>query len=267
MFTSAVLLQLVDDGLVDLDAPVSDYVTRLATPEGVTVRDLLQHTSGIANYTDDVSFVSRAVADPERAWTPEETFALVADKDALFEPGSRFSYSNTNYLVVGVLIEEVTGSPFAEVLRARVLEPLGLTATYVAGFEEGPEPFPAYTRLLGASRPIDFAYTAIATDAWAAGAIVSSIGDLATFMAALFDGRVVSQASLDAMTGDLRSDYGLGIIEFSVGDVYGHGGGIPGYGTLVMHAPETGSTAVWVVTNDAIDISRTIAPVAASIAP
>ena len=267
MFTSAVVLQLVDEGLVDLDAPVSDYVTRLSTPEGVTVRNLLQHTSGIPNYTEDPDILSRGFADPDRVWTPVETYSLIVGRDLLFDPGTRFSYSNTNYLVVGVLIEEVTGLAYSEVLRARVLDPLGLSSTYLAGFQDGPEPFPAYTRIDGRLAPIDFPYTAIATDAWTAGGLVSTVGDLATFMGALFDGRLISRESISAMTEDLRDDYGLGIIKFSeFGEVYGHGGGIPGYGTLVMHAPETGSTAVWVVTNDEIDISRTVQPVADHIA-
>jgi D-alanyl-D-alanine carboxypeptidase len=268
VFTAALTLSLFDDGEVDLDSPVTDYVTRVRVPDDVTVRDLLQHTSGIPNYTDSpMRLVSRALDDPQRVWLPEETIGLVEDKEPLFEPGARFSYSNTNYSILGVLIEEVTGLPFAAVLRDRILEPLGLDSTYLDGFEEGQDPFGAYTTFGPTNDPgtnagpIDFEYTAIATDAWAAGAMVSSVEDLHAFLSALFDGQVISAESLAAMTSN--EEYGLGIGRFpDFGELYGHSGGIPGYGTLVMHAPDTGKTAVWIVTNDTIRFDGTIDAVA-----
>ncbi len=264
-FTAALTLTLVDDGVVELDSPATDYITRVGVGEGVTVRDLLQHSSGIPNYTDLVSqLVSRALDDPQRVWLPEETIGLVEDRELLFEPGARFSYSNTNYAILGVLIEEVSGSSFAAVLRARLLEPLGLDSTYLDGFEDGQEPFGAYTTFgvtNNSAELVDFEYTAIATDAWAAGAIVSSVEDLHAFFSALFDEQVVSAESLAAMTRN--EEYGFGIVRISaVEELYGHGGGIPGYLTFVIHAPDTGKTAVWVVTNDTANFDRTIEPVA-----
>jgi len=101
---------------------------------------------------------------------------------------------------------------FASALRARILEPLGLDNTYLAGFEEGPDPFGAYTSLDGPSKPIDFGYTAIATGAWAAGGVVSSVADLHMLLSALFNERV-SAESLAAMTEN--KEYGLGIARFS----------------------------------------------------
>jgi D-alanyl-D-alanine carboxypeptidase len=250
MFTAVLVLTLVEDGAVDLDAPATGYVTRVDIPEGVTVRDLLQHTSGVPNYTDGPdSPVMSFLDDPERVWSPEEIVALVRDRAPRFEPGARFSYSNTNYAILGVLVEEVTGMPFAEVLRARILDPLGLDATYLAGFEEGQEPFGAYFATSDVSEPIDFPYASIATSAWAAGALVSSVEDLHTFLTALFDEHVISAELLAAMTAN--EEYGLGITRLPGFDsLYGHGGGIPGYTTFVLHAPDTGKTAFWVATNN-----------------
>jgi D-alanyl-D-alanine carboxypeptidase len=249
MFTAALVLTLVEEGAVDLDAPAADYVTRVNMPEGVTVRDLLQHTSGVPNYTDGPTDPLGSFDEPERAWSPEEIVALVSDRAPRFEPGARFSYSNTNYTILGVLVEEVTGMPFGEVLRARILDPLELDATYLAGFEEGQEPFGAYYATGAVTEPIDFPYTSIATSAWAAGALVSSVEDLHTFLTALFDEHVISAELLAAMTAN--EEYGLGIFRFpGFGSLYGHSGGIPGYITLVLHAPDTGKTAFWVATTN-----------------
>ena len=273
MFTAVLVLTLVEDGAVDLDAPATGYVTRVGVPEGVTVRDLLQHTSGVPDYTHGPnSPLSSFLDDPERVWSPEEIVALVGDRSPRFspaelqflQPGIRFSYSNTNYTILGVLIEEVTAMSFASALRARILEPLGLDNTYLAGFEEGPDPFGAYTSLDGPTKPVDFEYTAIATGAWAAGGVVSSVADLHVLLSALFNERVISAESLAAMTEN--TEEGFGISRFSEsGEVYGLGGVIPGYLTLVLHAPHTGRTAVLIVTNDGVSFDRPIEQLAAYI--
>ena len=265
MFTAVLVLSLVDDGVVDLDSLATEYVARVPVPEGVTVRDLLGHTSGIPDYLDlPTSFLQTVLDDPHRAWSPEEVVALVADEEPLFVPGAQYSYSNTNYTILGVLIEEVTAMSFASALRARILEPLGLDNTYLAGFEEGPDPFGAYTSLDGPTKPVDFEYTAIATGAWAAGGVVSSVADLHVLLSALFNERVISAESLAAMTEN--TEEGFGISRFSEsGEVYGLGGVIPGYLTLVLHAPHTGRTAVLIVTNDGVSFDRPIEQLAAYI--
>ena len=148
----------------------------------------------------------------------------------------------------------------ADELRARIIEPLGLTSTYLAGFEEGPAPFGAYvaTSLSGPSEPIDFDYKSIATNAWAAGAVVSSAEDLHVLLSVMFDGNIVSSDSLAAMTES--QDYGLGLVQLGPG-LHGHGGSIPGYQTFVAHAPETGTTAFFVVTNDGITRPPPVDPI------
>ena len=171
IFTAAATLTLVDEGLVDLDAPAADFVTRVQLAPEVTVRDLLRHTSGIPNYTNAPGFHSLVLDDLGRTWEPEESVNLVASDETQFEPGTQFRYSNTNYIILGILIEEVTGKPYHQVVRDRIIDPLSMTSTYLAGAEDGPELFDAYTSFRGSPELIEFDYTAIETGAWAAGAM------------------------------------------------------------------------------------------------
>ena len=265
MFTAALILSLVDEGLVDLDAPAANYLTRLAVPEAVTVRQLLQHTSGLFNYTDLGGFLGIVRADPTHVWTPEEIFALVADAQN-GEPGSQHSYSNTNYILLGVIIEEVTGTAYHDVLQERIIDPLRLEHTYLDGFQSGPEPVTAYELAVGGYLPIEWDYTGFATIAWAAGGIVSSSPDLHMFMTELFSGDLISVESLAEMTNTEPDDYGLGLMSNSdVPGVFGHQGGIPGFVTLVAHSNATGRTAFWAVTNEAIDFVPSVMELFAAI--
>lgn len=256
VFTSALTLMLVEDGLVDLDASANDYVTRVALPEDVTVRHLLGHRSGIASYTDDEGFFDEVGLDNGRVWTPEEMFAIVADEPVGFEPGTEFYYSNTNFILLGILIEEVVGETYGDTLRSRVLEPLAMPNTYVDGVEDGADVAYSYTGFFTESlEPITADYTGIATSAWSAGALVSTPADLHLFFTALFDGELLNEDLLGEMT-TAPEGYGLGI-EINPRDLgeglFGHGGSIMGFNTMVIHAPETGRTGFWAATSDAFD--------------
>ncbi len=255
VFTSALTLMLVEDGLVDLDAPAGDYITRVPMPEGVTVRHLLGHRSGIATYTND-EFFEEVGLDDGRVWTPEEMVAIIADEPADFDPGTDFTYSNTNFILLGVLIEEVVGETYDDALRSRILEPLGMPDTYVDGVEDGADVALSYTGFFTESlEPITADYTGIATSAWSAGALVSTPADLHLFFTALFDGELINDNLLDEMT-TAPEGYGLGIEvnPRDLGDgLYGHGGSIMGFNTMVIHAPETGRTGFWAATADSFD--------------
>ncbi len=241
VFTAVTVLTFVDDGVIDLDDPAVDHVTRFEVPAGVTVRDLLRHRSGIYNVTDLPGHFDQVMEIPGRVWTPEERLDLIADRGPRFEPGSRFGYSNTNYLVLGVLIEEATGLGYHEVVRARILDPIGMRSTYLDGFEDGPAPFDPYDgNVFGVNGSSD--YTSIATAAWAAGGMVSSAPDLHRLFSALYDGSILSEGSLAEMTaGD---QYGLGVELSGWADgLLGHGGAIPGYNTLVRYSVDADVTA------------------------
>ncbi|MFW2336145.1 MAG: serine hydrolase domain-containing protein, partial [Ilumatobacter sp.] len=235
VFTALTTLSLVEEGLVDLDASATDYVTRVPVDADITVRDLLGHRSGIDNYTDVAGFFETVIAESERVWEPEEQVELVVDRPALFEPGEQFSYSNTNYIILGILIEEVTGQPYHDVVRERILDPLEMSSTYLAGFEEGAEPFDPFVE----EPDTGYDYTSIATSAWSAGAMVSSAEDLHTLFTALFDERVLSGATVDELTAS--SFYGLGVeLDQWQDGLIGHSGSIPGYHTFVRYSTESG---------------------------
>jgi len=260
-FTSALVLTLVDDGLIDLDAPASVYLPRLSLPEDVTVRHLLSQRSGLADYTQRAIYGNTEDGNAT-AWTPDGLYRLIEDDSMNFQPGSRFEYTNTNHMVLGLLTEEVTGQPYHQALRERVLDPLGLDATYLSYYEQGDKPLDAYTGQLGGPVvPVDFDYSAIATTVWSAGALVSNVVDVHKFFTALSTGEIISSPLFSEMitaTGvdsrrdpARRHDYGLGVELFDSPEVvYGARGNLPGYITLVMHSPETLKTFIYASTND-----------------
>lgn len=149
VLASLVILSLVDEGRIDLDAPAADCVTSVQIPEDITVRHLLQHRSGIPSYTDEPGFFDDVGVDDTRRWTPEEPVELVIDQELEFEPGAEFRYSNTNYAVLGLLAQDLTGQPYHDLVKDRIVEPAGLERTYLAGHEEGPAPVGAYTDFAG----------------------------------------------------------------------------------------------------------------------
>lgn len=253
-FVATAVLQLVDANVVDLCAPVTDYL-EIALPGSITVRDLLQHTSGIFNYTEDLGFVSDSFAEPSRVWTPDELIQRALQAREV-EQNPTWAYSNTNYLILGRLIESVTGKTADEVLRTGIVEPLGLDATYLAGAEQGPEPISAFTAMAGPDVPVDgsLPYASVETGAWTAGALVSDADDLVTFVRALFGGELISTASLSEMTMAVDGGgYGLGI-EVVSGlrtEMWGHGGAIPGYLTSLSYSPDRDLALVVGLTYDA----------------
>ncbi|GAA2685003.1 MULTISPECIES: serine hydrolase [Actinosynnema] len=245
-FVSVVVLQLVGEGRIGLDEPISRHLPGLL-PDGdrITVRMLLQHTSGLYDYTNDL-FAD--IADFERlrwrTWQPAELVALSTAKPLDFEPGSRWSYSNTNYVVLGELIARTTGRPYGEAVERRVLKPLGLRDTSVPGTRvdiPGPHAH-GYQRYT----PEEFADATRLNPsmAHAAGEIISTTADTDRFVDALLDGRLLKPAQQAEMlrTTELSPNYGLGIERMDVpcGKVAsGHSGGIPGYSSLMISTDDT----------------------------
>ncbi|MCL1594522.1 MAG: beta-lactamase family protein [Actinomycetia bacterium] len=270
LFTALTVLSLVDDGLVDLDAPLSLYVERVGAYEGVLVRHALEHRSGIPDPADDpdFGFLDVLLKDPSREWAPEEIMAFVPAGALDFKPGSAYAYSNPDYTMLGLLIEEVTGLPYHEALRSRLLDPLELTNTYVAEFEDGPAVFGGYYELgLNQILPLTFDYTSIATASWSSGAIVSNGQDLHTLLSALFAGEIISPDLLTQMTANPEHGFGIYVPGLtSETPIFGHDGRTPGSGTWVVHAPETGMTVFTVsnarhlrVTPATVDVAEAIA--------
>ncbi|MEU7786427.1 serine hydrolase domain-containing protein [Amycolatopsis sp. NPDC049159] len=255
-FVATVVLQLVGEGRVKLDAPVSQYLPGLLPDHRITVRQLLQHTSGLYNYTDDLD-----LSDPEalrhRGAEPAELVAMALKHPALFPPGTGWSYSNTNYIVAGMLVERVTGQPLETSIAHRITRPLGLRETYLPrrGDEKLPSPHPVgYASIAG--RLVDFS-DFDATIAGAAGGLVSTPADLDRFYGALLGGRLLRPAELTEMRRTVPAElgvpgarYGLGLgsIPVSCGQFWGHEGGIIGFTNLAGVGP--GGRRATVVLNE-----------------
>ncbi|MEU9034273.1 serine hydrolase domain-containing protein [Streptomyces sp. NPDC048352] len=236
MFTAVVVLQLVGEGKVGLDAKVETYLPGLVRGEGIdgrdiTVRELLQHTSGLPEYEADVTddILQR------RYLEPRDLLDIAFRHKSDFSPGTSWAYSSTNYVLAGLIVQKVTGRPLGEQIDKRIIQPLGLRHTYfpAPGDMTIREPHPKGHDQRRDVTEID------PSAAWAAGQMISTNSDLNRFLTALLAGRLLPPAQLAQMRttvplGDTGAGYGLGLMSrpLSCGGVYwGHGGDIPGFET------------------------------------
>ncbi|MFI6517619.1 serine hydrolase domain-containing protein [Spirillospora sp. NPDC050679] len=260
-FTATLVLQLVAEGAIELDGPVAGHLPAFGLDERITVRMLLQHTSGLYNYTGELeadgtfeqgipSMGKDWVDNRLHAYEPEELVRFALSKPARFEPGTDFGYSNTNYTVAALLVERLTGRAYAEETRRRILEPLGLSGTVAAGTSPDlPEP-----HAHGYSRYQDGDQWKVAdvtrqnpTMLPAAGDLVSTTRDLHVFISALMGGRLLPAGLLAEMRKPYGVlNYGLGLFAQELeggGTVYHHNGGAPGgYGALMYSSPDGAKT-------------------------
>ena len=242
---AAITLQLVGEGRLRLKDTVERWLPGMV-PNGaaITIRMLLKHTSGIFDYVADADWLASALADPYRSWSPQELVAVATAHPAMFPPGQGLAYSNTGYILIGLVLENVTGQPVQDLVSERVIRPLGLHRTSFAtsaGFR-GPYAHGYFPPSLTGDGYLDTSSWSPSI-AWAAGALVSTAPDLARFYQALLSGRLLSPALLRVMTGTVTSPayagigIGLGIwsVETPCGTVWGHEGGIPGYKSFALN--------------------------------
>jgi D-alanyl-D-alanine carboxypeptidase len=262
MFTATVVLQLVEEDRLALDGQIIDYLPDFGHDQRITVRHLLNHTSGIPDYGRTKEFNEGLIADRDRHWTTEEVLALVAGVRPDFAPGTDYLYSNTGYILLGQVIEAVTGSTWAVEVRRRILEPLLLTHTFVAGMEPVPDGvLPGYVDIDmdGDVENVETGdpWTSLETTEDAAGAMVSTAGDLAVFAQALFGGQLLQPATLQEMVAPgphhpRNSNYGLGVTIFSPDyrlTTWGHGGFTLGFTSVLWYLPRH-DLVVAVLAND-----------------
>ena len=258
-FVAVVVMQMVQEGRVGLDEPIETYLPGLIRGEGIdgskiTVRQLLQHTSGLPEHTDYYFSSNAAALESIQHYIPARDLLDVAlSKPAAFEPGTQWSYSNTNYIVLGMLIERVSQRPVGEQIDQRIIKRLGLSHTYFPGNGEkkirGSHPQGYH---INGEGKLEDVTEMDASLPWTAGAMVSTPSELNTFFQAVFDGRLLTQASIDEMkkgvdTGSGGMVYGLGLFGTPLscgGTSWGHGGGIFGYETHNAVGPD--GTAVTV---------------------
>ncbi|MFE0027232.1 serine hydrolase domain-containing protein [Amycolatopsis sp. NPDC059021] len=258
-FTATLVLQLVGEHRVSLDDVIQDRLPGLLPyAEPITVRQLLQHTSGVPrDLLPEDSWGSLPEIDTERFvhFDPDEQVRLSTKQPLQFKPGTAWSYSNTGYNVLGLLVEKVTHQPLARVLAERITGPLRLRDT----FHPGDFPFlphaaaHGYEQLYPAPRERTDVTTYNYSRYFSAGQIISSAEDLNRFFRALFDGKLLPPAQLaemkktvraiDVRFGDMGFDYGLGLMKFDLSKVcgtpmivWGHRGDLPGFNTLSFAA-------------------------------
>ena len=234
-FTASLVLLLQQDGKLRIEDPVSKYLPEApAAWEKITLANLLGHTSGIPNFTNEKDFNGWAMDHHTHA----EELARFKDKPLDFAPGTKFAYSNSNYEVLGIVVEKVSGKAYDAMLRERLLDPLGMSDTGL-DTDELILPKRAEGYRMGKGGLVH-ARSESMTVPWAAGSMYSTTGDLLKWEHGLFGGKVLSAESLKRMTTPGLGEYGLGVfIRQKDGErVISHGGGIEGFNTSLEYVPE-----------------------------
>ncbi|MFE3790621.1 serine hydrolase domain-containing protein [Streptomyces goshikiensis] len=246
-FSAVVLLQLVDEGKLKLDDPVNTYLPGLLPDDRITVRHLLTHRSGLADYTNAMfeHTVPGFEAVRNKVFTYQELVALSLREPRTAQPGASYSYSNTNFVVVGMLIEKATGRTVAKEYERRIIKPLKMKNTsYVhpSTAIKGPHAH-GYLHPDEAGAPLVDSTEQTVSWAQSAGAMISTTADLNTFMSGLLGGKLLSAGTMDAMTTVTPTDatntrfYGLGLRRYDLScgtSVYGHTGTVQGFYTYAF---------------------------------
>jgi D-alanyl-D-alanine carboxypeptidase len=260
---ASVVLQLVDEGGLKLTDSVDSWLPgMLPAHRDVTIEHLLRLESGIFDFASDERYLAPYLrGDFEYAWTPQALVGLAADHAPTAPPRTRFEYSNTNYVLLGLIVERIAGEPLATVVQKRIAAPLGLQASTFETTSELAEPY-AHGYLVGMGDPIDV--TGInASSVYGCGNLVSTPLDMAVFYRSLVQGEVVAKERLPAMFAQdpavPTTKYGMGVFHFDhdnylhCGDFVGHDGGIPGYDTVAYSSVDGKRQFGLVVTSFTMD--------------
>ena len=255
-FVTAAIMQLADEGKLSIDDALAKWMPDYPNAQNITIRELLHHTSGIFDYFDAPNYNSDVFSTMVgHSWTPQEILSTFAHAP-YFAPGTGYHYSNTNFIILGLIIEQITGQSLGDVYRQRFFEPLGLDHTFFEGAGP-PSSDAAYGYIQrpnvlkeqtdgSAYRPT----VSAATVAWAAGAIDGSAKDIATWGDALYGGHLVQPQDLAQMEDwtyyppPTDETYGLGTRSRVIDGerVFGHTGSIRGYDAAMWHFPNTDMT-------------------------
>jgi D-alanyl-D-alanine carboxypeptidase len=258
-FAAATALQLVKEGKIGLDDKVEKYLghepwfSRLPNAKDITVRQLMNHTSGLVRYEFKPEFTKELTANPEKVRKPAELVAYLLDEKPPFEAGKGWDYSDTNYIVLGMIIEKVTGRKFYDEATRRLLKPLKLKDTIpqdgvklkgvVQGYAGPNNPFGGKDAMIQEGR-----FTINPQFEWTGGGFASTAQDLARWAKMMYEGRAYSPDLLPQVLNGVsapmlgrETTYGLGVIirKTSAGTSYGHSGFFPGYMTDMMYFPDS----------------------------
>ena len=258
-YVAAIALQLIHDKKLSLEEKVSTYLgkepwfAQLPNAQDVTVKMLMNHTSGIMRYELDPKFTTDLTKQPTKVWTPAERISYVLGKKPRFAAGNGWDYSDTNYIVLGMIIEKITGKSMEDLIKTKLLEPLGLKQTMssdrltIPGLAQGyagpQNPFGGKELMLNA----DGSMIVNPQFEWAGGGMASTPSDLARWAKLMYEGKAFDASMLPVMLEGVKApmlgreaQYGLGVIlrPTPLGKTYGHSGFFPGYMTEVMYWPE-----------------------------
>ena len=259
-YAVAVLMQLYEEGKIDLDArfieyfPETAWLKRLPNMERITVRQLLEHTSGLPRYIDQQGVWDSLYNNPDKVWNYEDRFAFILDKEPVHEAGNGWFYSDSNYLLIGMLIEKTTGSPYYKDVEDRILDKEGLRNTVpgisreILNLPMGYSGLPPFFRM--PEKVVkNGKYAFNPQMEWTGGGFASTTGDLARWAKAYYTAKYFSAESLDQITsinpnGDNLGDglsYGMGsfVFETEYGRMWGHTGFVPGFLSIFGYFPET----------------------------
>ncbi|MCU1660842.1 MAG: beta-lactamase [Pseudonocardia sp.] len=276
--TGTVILQLVQEGKLSLEDPVSKFRPDVPNGANITIRQLMEMRSGLYNYSTAPELNRAQDSTPERVYTPDELLAMAFERPPLYRPGQGWNYSNTNFVLLGLIIEKLTGRTAAEEFQSRIFGPLGMTGSTLPAATDAsiPDPHPhGYTygtnvqtidtnvlpeNIQAQAKAATLAPMDVTTVnpswAWTAGSANSTAGDLVTFVQALGGGGLLSPAMqkqrLDSMQPTVPGNpaspgYGLALAK--LGSLYGHTGEIPGYNSFMGYDPDRKITVVVWATN------------------
>ena len=257
-YAAALAMQLVKEGKISLDDKIEKYLgkekwfARLPNAKEITVRMLMNHTSGLVRYEFKEQFTKDLTANVDKVWKPEELISYIFDTKAPFEAGKGWDYSDTNYIVLGMIIERVTGKRYYDLVRKRILEPLKLKQTVPSdsrvirglaqGYAGADNPFGGTDAMIK-----DGKFAINPQFEWTGGGMASTTEDLALWAKAMYEARAFDAKLLPQMFEGVsapmlgkETKYGLGVIirQTPLGTAYGHSGFFPGYVTEMVYFPE-----------------------------
>ena len=290
--TSAVIMELAQENKLSLDDPISKYVPEVPNGNNITIAQLLEMRSGLYNYTDDPIISATMDANPAKVWTPVEVLAIAFAHPPNFPPGAQYEYDNTNYALLGVVVEKLDGKPLAQVMHDRLFGPLKMRHTELPGSTVNtiPEPYshgylygsssaaltgePPYSSEVQAAARAGTLLPKDYTDvnhsfAAAAGGVISTANDCATWIKALVAGRVLNPTYQRRWLDSLKPEdpnkpkgqkYGYGIVQLSWGPntIYFHGGETPGFNSKISYDPANDMTLIiWTNLTVSLDFQQT----------
>ena len=247
-FTGTAILTLVQEGRIGLDDTIDKYIAGVPNGNIITIRHLLKMRSGLSNYSESATFGHDFDANPNHSFTPQELLAYAWAMPIMFAPGTQYYYSNTNTVLLGLVVEKVNpeGDNLDQAIKRRISNPLGMTNTFLPN--DGAMPG-AYIHGYMPTQPPDDVSLMNPSWGWAAGAMISNFYDMRTYTAALGNGSLLSAQMQALRMSDFESSgmpayptaqYGLGWA--TVGGFYGHSGALPGYVNMAMYDPSTQTT-------------------------